>query len=104
MAEDKGPVCTSASASWCPIHGDCCCDRERGQLDHPACPLHKRTSEHAPESGWGQHITCPWCGTTDEETTSFFATRKETTPDAVPLADYERQTLPGATTTEKERA
>jgi hypothetical protein len=67
----EGAVCTPAEASWCPVHGDCCCDREHDHLDHPNCPLHKPSSEHAPTSGWGEHITCPWCGMTDEETTDY---------------------------------
>lgn len=40
--------CTDLSASWCPIHGDCTCDREEG-LDDRNCPLHSVDSEHAEE-------------------------------------------------------
>lgn len=31
--------CTSGSAAWCPIHGDCTCDREVS-MDDKDCPLH----------------------------------------------------------------
>lgn len=38
-------ACTGLSASWCPVHGECICDR-LGDLDDPACPLHNSTSTH----------------------------------------------------------
>lgn len=49
-------TCTSVSARWCPIHGDCtCADNPENQdswggpldLDESDCPLHGRTSTHA---------------------------------------------------------
>lgn len=43
----KTPECTSVSATWCPIHGDCNCDREAGEMNSEACPLHSRASTHA---------------------------------------------------------
>ena len=39
-------VCTGLTAAWCPIHGDCVCDREQS-MDHPDCPLHAPESPHA---------------------------------------------------------
>jgi hypothetical protein len=39
--------CTGVSASWCPIHGDCICDREAGEMNNEGCPLHSRASTHA---------------------------------------------------------
>lgn len=44
------PECTGWSASWCPIHDECKCDREAGEMDNEACPLHCRNSTHAMES------------------------------------------------------
>lgn len=41
------PTCTGISASWCPIHGDCVCDREVGDTNNEECPLHCRSSSHA---------------------------------------------------------
>lgn len=41
------PGCTPVSASWCPVHGDCICDRENDMLNNPECPLHSRESTHA---------------------------------------------------------
>lgn len=41
--------CTSVSASWCPVCGDCCCHREPNawiSLDSPQCPLHNEMSRH----------------------------------------------------------
>ena len=38
-------VCTDLSASWCPIHGDCTCDREES-LDRWDCPLHSPDATH----------------------------------------------------------
>lgn len=34
------------AAVWCPKHGDCTCDRDRG-LEDPDCPLHSPESDHA---------------------------------------------------------
>lgn len=38
--------CTGLGASWCPIHGDCSCDREES-MDSWDCPLHGLDSTHA---------------------------------------------------------
>jgi hypothetical protein len=45
--------CTGLAASWCPVHGDCCCpcgdqlpSGVRGELNDPRCPLHAPTSTH----------------------------------------------------------
>ncbi len=38
--------CTELSDAWCPVHGDCACDRAEG-LDDRACPLHAVDSTHA---------------------------------------------------------
>jgi len=46
------PECTGVSASWCPVHGDCACDREIG-MDSEECPLHSRSSTHAPGASAG---------------------------------------------------
>lgn len=44
--EDKArKECTGLTAAWCPIHGDCRCDREQS-LDAWDCPLHKPESSH----------------------------------------------------------
>lgn len=54
-AEDKArwaEACTGIAASWCPICGDCCCDREKG-LNDPACPLH-----HPCDNGAVRPRTC----------------------------------------------
>lgn len=49
-------ACTGLTASWCPVHGDCCCVREDrwdgttlalGSMADPACPLHSPDSLHA---------------------------------------------------------
>ena len=47
------PECTGVSASWCPIHGDCNCDREAGEMNSEECPLHSRTSTHAEGASTG---------------------------------------------------
>ena len=43
--------CTGIAASWCPVHGDCRCPRnkdgERIYSSHPKCPLHGPESTHA---------------------------------------------------------
>lgn len=44
------PSCTGVSASWCPIHGDCVCDRENDEMNSEECPLHSRNSSHALET------------------------------------------------------
>ena len=44
------PECTGILAQWCPIHGDCKCDRENDILNSPDCPLHCNESTHAEES------------------------------------------------------
>jgi len=48
------PECTGIAASWCPIHGDCTCDKyESGErktevfAEPTDCPLHSRESTHA---------------------------------------------------------
>lgn len=38
--------CTGVSACWCPIHGDCICDRDESLKDED-CPLHSWNSNHA---------------------------------------------------------
>jgi hypothetical protein len=38
--------CTGLTAAWCPIHGDCVCDRENS-MDADDCPLHNDLSHHA---------------------------------------------------------
>lgn len=43
----QAPACTGVSASWCPVHGDCVCDRENDELNNIDCPLHSRQSSHA---------------------------------------------------------
>jgi hypothetical protein len=54
--------CTGLSAGWCPIHGDCICKDENGEmpaerLNNPDCPLHSDQSEHGKIKGistiWG---------------------------------------------------
>jgi hypothetical protein len=45
-------ACTGVTASWCPVHGDCGCDRhEDGEVDFASgehsCPLHAWDSPHA---------------------------------------------------------
>ncbi len=46
---DRRYDCTGVAARWCPIHGDCVCDREDPSIDYndPECPLHSPTSAHA---------------------------------------------------------
>ena len=46
--ETPEPPCTGLTATWCPVHGDCTCEREFEQgLDAPSCPLHAFDSQHA---------------------------------------------------------
>lgn len=45
-------TCSGVSASWCPIHGDCTCERYPDGsfpdgMDSPDCPLHGFHSDHA---------------------------------------------------------
>lgn len=47
-ADPAAFLCTGVSAAWCPIHGQCICDRDEGNDDEdPACPLHGTFSKHA---------------------------------------------------------
>ena len=42
--------CTELAAIWCPVCGDCACERSPGgepYLDAEACPLHSVHSAHA---------------------------------------------------------
>jgi DNA modification methylase len=48
------PACSGLTATWCPVHGDCACDREHG-LDAHACPLHSLDSTHADEAPASDH-------------------------------------------------
>jgi len=44
------PICTSVSAFWCPVCGDCTCERTHyGDccFDDQKCPLHGSGSRHA---------------------------------------------------------
>jgi hypothetical protein len=43
-------TCTGLTAFWCPVHGDCTCERTYyGDccFDSPSCPLHAPQSQHA---------------------------------------------------------
>ena len=40
------PDCTGLTAAWCPVHGDCTCDRESDDWDEVDCPLHNQLSSH----------------------------------------------------------
>lgn len=46
------PECTGWAASWCPVHGDCACERdpsgERIDAMRDRCPLHADDAAH----GW----------------------------------------------------
>lgn len=46
------PECTGWAASWCPVHGDCGCERtsdgERIDDESTSCPLHADDAAH----GW----------------------------------------------------
>lgn len=49
-AAQDGSGCTGLTARWCPIHGDCTCDRDdygSGDMNDPTCPLHRTSSTHA---------------------------------------------------------
>lgn len=44
--------CTGVAAGWCPRCGDCSCPRDEegwlsGSMNHPDCPLHAPSSDHA---------------------------------------------------------
>jgi hypothetical protein len=49
-------TCTGWAASWCPVHGDCSCPRDRdggrswGDYDED-CPLHGDGAEHGEAVG-----------------------------------------------------
>ena len=40
------PACTELTAAWCPVHGDCTCDRESDSWNEFDCPLHNSASTH----------------------------------------------------------
>lgn len=48
---EDGHRCTGLAATWCPIHGDCTCERrEDGEVEFTGlhgCPLHDVHSPHA---------------------------------------------------------
>jgi hypothetical protein len=37
--------CTGVTATWCPVHGDCTCAKDRYMHDD-SCPLHSGESAH----------------------------------------------------------
>lgn len=43
----KVPDCTAMTAAWCPVHGNCTCDRGSDHWDAFDCPLHNQLSTHA---------------------------------------------------------
>lgn len=53
----NAPECTGVSASWCPVHGDCTCDKASEEVDGNEtepdrdCPLHGPNSSHATMTG-----------------------------------------------------
>ncbi len=55
--------CTGITASWCPVHGDCTCERDEfgvaldGAWQHGRCPLHGEQSSHATPQP--DHEVCP---------------------------------------------
>jgi len=59
MSASRGSFvsCTGLSASWCPIHGDCCCVCREDSMSDEACPLHSPWSTHGDvqviETAWG---------------------------------------------------
>lgn len=60
MCEPPGDkACTGMTASWCPVHGDCACERPKnglgGDLSDPGCPLHKPASTHGIAYDRGEH-------------------------------------------------
>ena len=45
--------CTGITASWCPVCGDCKCERPSdfaGDMDQPNCPLHALNSTHGEDA------------------------------------------------------
>lgn len=62
--------CTGTAAAWCPVHGDCTCDRAAGDLgwgpaaDDPAnvCPLHSHGSPHEEGAVWCPGLPGRPCG------------------------------------------
>ena len=44
----EGKDCTTVSASWCPVCGDCICPEPEYSRNHPECPLHSPHSLHDP--------------------------------------------------------
>lgn len=69
MSDDRpieGTTCTGPTATWCPLCGDCICERhEDGEVEfdgHGNCPLHAHDTPHAitrkesePER-WAEHL------------------------------------------------
>ena len=51
LDERPGRVCTGLTAFWCPLCGDCTCERredgERDDMTAEGCPLHDMASPHA---------------------------------------------------------
>jgi hypothetical protein len=43
--------CTGASASWCPVCGDCVCKNPEDSRADDECPLHSSQSTHAEAPG-----------------------------------------------------
>lgn len=52
----ESETCTGVAATWCPIHGDCRCPRDKDGgytedgLNDAGCPLHSDESSHAEAS------------------------------------------------------
>lgn len=44
--ETDWAACSSISASWCPVCGDCVCPYPEDEQCDPKCPLHNRASRH----------------------------------------------------------
>ena len=40
LGHGRGAGCTGWQAAWCPIHGDCTCEKTFGRKDTAQCPLH----------------------------------------------------------------
>lgn len=54
VAPPEEPTCTGLTAFWCPVCGDCTCERSesgdcefQGDAAVPRCPLHSSASRHA---------------------------------------------------------
>lgn len=69
LADPEPPTerCTGMTATWCPVHGGCTCDRDDehdGEVDFASgegtCPLHALGSDHAADP----EPPCPRCGGT----------------------------------------